>query len=76
MLDQLQWKLVKKNYLINYKSKRSIKPTLLDQQIVSGLGNIYVDEVLFACSIHPLTKAFLINKNELKLIKNSPLQYY
>lgn len=35
------------------KSKRSIKPTLLDQQIVSGLGNIYVDEVLFACSIHP-----------------------
>lgn len=51
------------------KSKRSIKPTLLDQQIVSGLGNIYVDEVLFACSIHPLTKAFLINKNELKLIK-------
>ncbi|MDH4038226.1 MAG: bifunctional DNA-formamidopyrimidine glycosylase/DNA-(apurinic or apyrimidinic site) lyase [Candidatus Krumholzibacteria bacterium] len=32
-----------------------LKALLLDQRIVSGLGNIYVDELLFATRIHPLT---------------------
>ncbi|MEJ6348641.1 DNA-formamidopyrimidine glycosylase [Holzapfeliella sp. He02] len=39
------------------KKKKNIKNTLLDQSIVSGLGNIYVDEVLWLSHIHPLTKA-------------------
>jgi len=30
-----------------------IKPALLDQSIVLGLGNIYVDEVLFCAKLHP-----------------------
>lgn len=34
-------------------SKRPIKAALLDQSVVAGLGNIYVDELLFACGIHP-----------------------
>lgn len=32
---------------------RRIKPLLLDQAFVSGLGNIYVDEALFRARIHP-----------------------
>jgi len=32
---------------------RMIKPLLLDQSILSGLGNIYVDESLFLAGIHP-----------------------
>src|SRR5690625_3348449 len=39
------------------RTGRSIKAVLLDQTVVSGLGNIYVDEVLFKAAIHPLTKA-------------------
>jgi len=35
------------------KSSRGIKAVLLDQSIIAGLGNIYVDEVLFATKIHP-----------------------
>ena len=54
------------------KIKKPIKSTLLDQTLVTGLGNIYVDEVLFASKIHPLTPANLITKNEWELIiKNS-----
>ncbi|MDH3226307.1 MAG: bifunctional DNA-formamidopyrimidine glycosylase/DNA-(apurinic or apyrimidinic site) lyase [Thermoleophilia bacterium] len=34
-----------------------IKPTLLNQSIVSGLGNMYVDEALFQAKIHPLRRA-------------------
>lgn len=37
-------------------SSRSIKALLLDQTIIAGLGNIYVDETLFASSIHPSTR--------------------
>lgn len=35
------------------KRKRQIKALLLDQQAISGLGNIYCDEALFAARIHP-----------------------
>lgn len=34
-----------------------IKPLLLNQAIIAGLGNIYVDEVLWKTKIHPLTPA-------------------
>ena len=49
------------------KSKRislPIKSALLSQELITGLGNIYVDEVLFASKIHPLTPAKLISKKE------------
>jgi formamidopyrimidine-DNA glycosylase len=34
-----------------------VKPALLDQRVVAGLGNIYVCEVLFRAGIHPARKA-------------------
>ena len=52
--------LVKKCHRISLP----IKTALLSQELITGLGNIYVDEVLFASQIHPLTPAKLIKKNE------------
>lgn len=46
------------------KSNKEIKPMLLDQSIMAGLGNIYVDEVLYKAKIHPETKAKLLNKKQ------------
>jgi len=40
-----------------HATSRRIKPLLLDQSVVAGLGNIYTDEALFLASIHPLTPA-------------------
>ncbi len=37
--------------------RRQIKPLLLDQTVIAGLGNIYVDESLFRSRIHPLQTA-------------------
>ena len=49
-----------------------IKTALLSQELITGLGNIYVDEVLFASKIHPLTPAKFIKKNEWeKIIQES-----
>src|SRR3954462_15491438 len=38
-----------------HKTTRAVKNALMDQTVVAGLGNIYVDESLFAAGIHPLT---------------------
>ena len=39
------------------KLNAPIKSTLLDQTLMTGLGNIYADEVCFACHLYPLTPA-------------------
>lgn len=54
------------SYLKNkFKSKKiPIKTVLLDQSIMTGLGNIYVDEVLFKSHIFPLKKAYLLTDLE------------
>ncbi len=50
-----------------FKNKNSpVKSVLLDQRIVSGLGNIYVCEALFRAKIHPARKAGRIGKNRVK----------
>lgn len=37
--------------------RRQLKPLLLDQGFVAGLGNIYVDEALFSAGLHPLRRS-------------------
>lgn len=36
------------------RSRSAIKSVLLDQTVVSGIGNIYADEALFRAGVHPL----------------------
>ena len=51
-----------------FKRKASVKGLLLDQSVVAGLGNIYVDEVLFAASVHPARKADTLGTEEIGTI--------
>lgn len=41
-----------------------IKPLLLNQRIIAGVGNIYVDEALFKARIHPVRKANTLTDRE------------
>jgi formamidopyrimidine-DNA glycosylase len=52
-------------------TKRSIKQVLLDQTIIVGLGNIYVDESLFKAGIHPLTAASELTEAQLERLKKA-----
>ena len=45
--------------------KASIKALLLDQSVVAGLGNIYVDEILFAARVHPTRKGSTLTAEEI-----------
>jgi len=59
-----------KKYLIN--RNRTIKDILMDQKFVSGLGNIYVNEILFLSKVKPLKKTYLIKDIEInRIIKNT-----
>ena len=60
-----------KDYLYDKFKKRKIpmKTLLLDQTIISGLGNIYADEVLFASRINPLKLGIDITLEECEKIK-------
>lgn len=45
-----------------YKNKKlPIKTVLLDQSIITGIGNIYADEILFLSGINPLKKCNELN---------------
>lgn len=71
-LDPLEinfdWKYLKTNFK---KSTRFVKSILLDQTVVSGIGNIYADEILFLSKVHPLRKGSTITDDEFKIISKS-----
>ena len=53
------------------KKTMAIKPLLLNQKIVVGLGNIYVDESLWLASIHPERLASSLTERETSLLYES-----
>lgn len=56
------------------KRKSSIKQALLDQHLLAGLGNIYVDEALFLASISPLRPANQLSQEELESLAAAIVQ--
>tara|TARA_Y100001970_G_C13950012_1_gene707751 strand:- start:3 stop:863 length:861 start_codon:yes stop_codon:yes gene_type:complete len=63
-----------KNFNMNYlfkkiqNKKKNIKNILLDQNIIGGLGNIYVNEILFYSKINPKKRGSQVTKREIKKI--------
>ena len=51
--------------------KTSIKASLLDQRIISGIGNIYASEALFMAGINPRRQAGRISTSRLDLLAGS-----
>ena len=44
--------------------RAQIKPLILDQKVVAGVGNIYADEILFDARLHPRRKANTLSEAE------------
>ncbi len=56
------------------KKTTAIKTVLLDQKIITGIGNIYDDEILFLSNIHPLEKTNNLTLKDLEnIIKNTKI---
>jgi formamidopyrimidine-DNA glycosylase len=51
-----------------HEHSRQIKPLLMDQSFIAGLGNIYADEILYTARIHPLRKSDSISRKEARAL--------
>src|SRR5262249_55063309 len=51
--------------------KTPIKSALLNQKLLSGVGNIYADEALFRAGVRPRRRAAALNRNELRRLHGS-----
>jgi formamidopyrimidine-DNA glycosylase len=53
------------------RHQRMLKPLLLDQSFLAGLGNIYVDEALFAARLHPCRLASTLKAPEVERLHDA-----
>ena len=66
------WDLTPREFAHRVKSKRSrIKPALLDQNLVAGVGNIYADESLHRSRISPLRRCNRISVERLEILHSA-----
>ena len=71
-IEPIDDKLTKEYLYEKFKnSNLTMKELLLDQTIISGLGNIYADEVLYGAGINPERKGKDIKLEECERIKDS-----
>lgn len=49
---------------------RILKPLLLDQSFIAGIGNIYADEALFRAGIHPRRRSHELSRSEAETLLN------
>jgi formamidopyrimidine-DNA glycosylase len=54
-----------------HATRRQLKPLLLDQNFIAGLGNIYADEALHLAKLHPLTPANALTHEQASHLLNS-----
>ena len=48
-----------------------VKPVLLDQSVIAGIGNMYADETLYDAKIHPMRPAGSLSRAEIKRLHAS-----
>ncbi|MBU6339504.1 MAG: bifunctional DNA-formamidopyrimidine glycosylase/DNA-(apurinic or apyrimidinic site) lyase [Rickettsiales bacterium] len=63
--DEFNFKYLKEKLS---RKKMNIKTTMMDNEIVVGVGNIYINESLFSAGISPLKNANELNDKEIKLL--------
>jgi len=57
--------------LIRSRGGSQIKPLLMKQSLIAGIGNIYAQEACFEARVHPLRKANTLSDRELKELHNA-----
>jgi len=54
-----------------HKKHRQLKPLLLDQTFLAGLGNIYTDEALHIAKLHPLAVSDSITAKQARMLQDA-----
>lgn len=69
-----QFTLKRFNELIHSKPRKNIKSFLMDQTLISGIGNIYASEIPFEAKLNPLRKIDSLSKSEIQTFYKSILK--
>lgn len=56
------------------RHRGSLKAVLLNQNFLSGIGNIYADEILFRSGVHPKAKANRVSKARVERLHRNTLE--
>ena len=57
--------------LLTGKTRKPIKVLLMDQDVITGIGNIYANDSLYMAKIHPQRTSNSLTENEINLLYNS-----
>jgi len=63
-LDDREFTLDAFDRILERKRRTVIKSVLLDQKNIAGIGNVYVQDILFAAGLHPLRKTTDLSPTE------------
>lgn len=75
--DPLEDKLTRKEFQeLLEKKKGAVKPVLMDQSVIAGIGNVYADEILFQTSVHPLREVNALSSDDLKSMYSSMMNIF
>ena len=58
-------------FALRKKTKRTVKDVLMDQRVVAGLGNIYVNELLYTARVRPTRRLNTLTRAECKRVVSS-----
>jgi formamidopyrimidine-DNA glycosylase len=54
----------------------NLKGVLLNQQIISGIGNLYADEMLYQCGLHPETRVSSLNPRSIDALYDAMMDVF
>lgn len=54
--------------------RTKLKPLLMDQKFLAGIGNIYADEILFAAGLHPDRSSESLTSQEIRRLYRSMIE--
>lgn len=54
--------------------KGALKPMLMDQSVLAGIGNVYADEILFQCRLHPLQAVHTLKDRQRRALHAQTLE--
>jgi formamidopyrimidine-DNA glycosylase len=67
-LDDGEFTLDAFEKLLEEKKRSAIKTVLMDQKNIAGIGNVYVQDILFAAGLHPLRKTADVTVSERRVL--------
>jgi len=63
-VDDAEFTLNAFEKMLEQRKRSAIKTVLMDQKNIAGIGNVYIQDILFAAGLHPLRKTADVTASE------------